>query len=132
MQSLVSLGLDIGINGCSMKTEDNMEVVKAVPLERLQIETDGPWCEMRATHASSKYKDAAPPLPKALKKEKWDKNCMIKGRNESASISQVAHVIAAVKGLMIEEICDAAWHNSIHMFGLGVTPSEQADDTFGP
>lgn len=43
MEKLVGLGFDIGINGCSMKTEENIEVVKAVPMERLQIETDGPW-----------------------------------------------------------------------------------------
>lgn len=43
MQRLVDLGLDIGVNGCSMKTEENLEVVKAIPLDRLQIETDGPW-----------------------------------------------------------------------------------------
>ena len=43
MQRLVDLGLDIGVNGCSMKTEENLEVVKAIPLGRIQIETDGPW-----------------------------------------------------------------------------------------
>jgi TatD DNase family protein len=43
MQRLVAMGFDIGINGCSMKTEENVSVVKEVPLDRLQIETDGPW-----------------------------------------------------------------------------------------
>lgn len=43
MERLVKLGVDIGVNGCSMKTEENLEVVKAIPLESLQIETDGPW-----------------------------------------------------------------------------------------
>ena len=125
MQSLVALGLDIGVNGCSMKTEENLEVVKAIPLDRLQIETDGPWCEMRASHASAKYKDAAPPLPRSVKKERWERDCMVKGRNESASISHIAHVIARVKGIPIKEVCEAAWRNSIRMFGLGESASEQ-------
>ena len=43
MEKMVALGLDVGINGCSMKTDENLEVMKAVTLKRLQIETDGPW-----------------------------------------------------------------------------------------
>ena len=62
---------------------------------------------MRASHASSKYKDDGPALPKAVKKEKWEKGSMVKGRNEPATICHVAHVIAKVKGLSIEEFCEA-------------------------
>lgn len=43
MRELVGLGLHVGVNGCSMKTDENLEVVRAIPLDRLQIETDGPW-----------------------------------------------------------------------------------------
>lgn len=119
MKSLVELGFDIGVNGCSMKTADNISVIKEIPLARLQIETDGPWCEIRPSHASSQYLKDGPALPKAVKKEKWQKGMMVKGRNEPATIPLVAHVIAKVKGITIQEVCEAAWHNSIAMFGLG-------------
>ncbi|KAK3722678.1 hypothetical protein LTR37_002249 [Vermiconidia calcicola] len=122
MQHIVALGFDVGINGCSMKTEENIAVVKEVPLERLQIETDGPWCDMRPSHASAKFTKDAPPLPKAVKKEKWSADCMVKGRNEPCAITQVAHAVAAIKGISIEEVCEAAWSNSIWMFGLGEVP----------
>jgi len=106
MQRLVKMGLDIGINGCSLKTEENLAVAKEVPLERLQIETDGPWCEIRPSHASSKYLKDAPELPKAVKKEKWSAEMMVKSRNEPCTISQVAHVVANIKGVSMEEVCE--------------------------
>ncbi|KAI9714417.1 MAG: hypothetical protein M1820_000378 [Bogoriella megaspora] len=119
MRRVLDLGFDVGINGCSMKTEENVAVVREVPLERLQIETDGPWCEMRPSHASAKFLEGAPSLPKAVKKEKWSQEFMVKGRNEPCAISQVAWAIAKIKGVEVEQVCEAAWNNSISMFGLG-------------
>lgn len=74
---------------------------------------------MRASHASAKYREGAPPLPKSVKKEKWNKEVMVKGRNESATICHVAHAIARVKGISTMAVCEAAWRNSIRMFGFG-------------
>ncbi|KAL5324706.1 hypothetical protein ACEPPN_009254 [Leptodophora sp. 'Broadleaf-Isolate-01'] len=53
MQELVARGWHIGVNGCSLKTEENCAVVKEIPLDKLHLETDGPWCEIRPAHASS-------------------------------------------------------------------------------
>ena len=63
---------------------------------------------MRASHASSKYMDGAPKLSmKAVKKEKWEKGLMVKGRNEPVTIVHVAHVIAKIKGISVEELVKA-------------------------
>ena len=106
MQAVVDMGFDVGINGCSMKTEENIAVVKAVPLERLQIETDGPWCDMRPSHASATYRKDAPELPKAVKKEKWTAEAMVKGRNEPCAITQVAYAVAAIKEVPVDVVCE--------------------------
>ena len=41
MTTQVDMGLYIGINGCSLKTEENLEVVKTIPLNKLLLETGG-------------------------------------------------------------------------------------------
>lgn len=62
---------------------------------------------MRPSHASAKYLKDAPPLPKAVKKEKFAKGLMVKGRNESATIPHVAYAIASIKDITVEEVCEA-------------------------
>ncbi|KAI9054073.1 hypothetical protein LZ554_001244 [Drepanopeziza brunnea f. sp. 'monogermtubi'] len=159
MQELVAQGWHIGVNGCSMKTEENCAVVKAIPLERLHIETDGPWCEIRPSHASSAVlsklrAELAPPPQaeagnaargnngqgsnrgnrkseegedpamgwggwKSVKKERWVEGATIKGRNEPCFIGRVAWAVAGIKGISVEEVCEAAWKNSVRMFGMG-------------
>lgn len=44
---------------------------------------------------------------KAVKKEKWEKGLMVKGRNEPVTIVHVAHVIAKIKNVSVEELCEA-------------------------
>ncbi|KAH8131529.1 hypothetical protein ACSS6W_001707 [Trichoderma asperelloides] len=158
MKELMDLGLHIGVNGCSLKTEENLAMVKEVTLDRIMLETDGPWCEVRPSHAGYQYlieKKPEPELPvpngdaqlpvgaaqqqtkrpkkqknqkkepdvpnrfKIVKKEQWQEGAMIKGRNEPCTIERVAKIVAAVKGVTIEELCEASWRNTVNVFGLG-------------
>ncbi|BAM40442.1 TatD-like deoxyribonuclease [Theileria orientalis strain Shintoku] len=55
MEELVKENFYIGVNGCSLKTDDNLNTVKKIPLDKLLLETDCPWCGIRNSHSSSKY-----------------------------------------------------------------------------
>lgn len=60
---------------------------------------------MRPSHASAALLKDAPPLPKSVKKEKWVKGALVKGRNEPVAIPRVALAIAKLKGISVEEVC---------------------------
>ncbi|KAK8094191.1 TatD family hydrolase [Apiospora hydei] len=189
MRELMDLGLYIGTNGCSFKTAENCAVVQEIHLNRLMLETDGPWCEVRPSHegwrllveqmkkeqqqqqlplsesttpgtstpssSAAATTDSATPsangsgaatpngqkpsqqqqsqrkgkkpqkkepeIPerwKTVKKEKWVEGAMIKGRNEPCMIERVSKIVAAIKGVSEEEVCEAAWKNTVQVFGL--------------
>jgi len=85
LAELLSLGdkVHIGINGCSLKTSDNLKVVKEIPLEKLCIETDSPYCEIRQSHACWKLlQESKPFVFESKKKEKFEMGFHVKSRNE--------------------------------------------------
>lgn len=117
MLKLVELGLDISVNGISFRTEGQRDMVKHIPLERLQLETDAPWCEILSTDPSIEpYLAAARLLPPSRKPNKFISGQMVKTRNESCTIERVGHVVAGLKGTTVDQIADAAWNNSCRMF----------------
>ncbi|KAI2615112.1 hypothetical protein GGR54DRAFT_614086 [Hypoxylon sp. NC1633] len=173
MRELMDLGLYIGTNGCSFKTAENCAVVKEIHLDRLMLETDGPWCEVRPSHEgwkhlieapkpaveatttanpdinaitgndaeisgaepakqqqkgskpkqqqSKKPQKKEPQVPerfKTVKKEKWVEGAMIKGRNEPCMIERVGKIVAGIKGVSVEEVCEAAWRNTTKVFAV--------------
>lgn len=113
---LIDLGFYIGVNGCSLKSEDNLNVIRNLPLDRLLLETDGPWCEIRPSHASSKYIKKLP--YSTTKPEKFHEGSMVRGRCEPAAIVNVAEVVAALHERTVEDVANIAWENSVNLFAL--------------
>lgn len=111
--SILQMGLYIGINGCSLKTEENLFSVTTIPSDRLMIETDCPWCEIRPTHASAK--DIITNFP-SVKKEKWQPDRMVKGRNEPCTIVQILEVLARIRDEEEEYLCNQIYKNTMKVF----------------
>lgn len=118
MLGLVDLGFHISVNGTSFRTEQQLAMVQAIPLDRLQLETDAPWCEVPTSGPVKDFLEGAPPLPPSKKHSKFVKGQMVKGRNESCFIERVAHIVAGVKGISLDDVVNAAWRNSCSMFRL--------------
>lgn len=119
MRDLTADGWSIGINGCSLKTDENLAVVKEIPVNLLMLETDAPWCDIRPSHASHKYLKlpGAPTVPESKKVERFEEGKMVRSRNEPCTIQQVAWIVAQVKGMDYAELVKHAYENTIKMFG---------------
>lgn len=95
----ISLGLYIGINGCSFKTEENLEVVKKIPIEKILIETDSPYCLVRKSYAGSKYIE--------IKKAKY---------NEPSFLLDIATILSKLKNIPMEELEEILFKNTLNVF----------------
>jgi len=80
---------------------------------------------MRPTHESSRYLEGWKDEWVWKKKEKWEEGTLVKGRNEPCCIGKVARAVAGIKSVSVERVCEAAWENSVRLFGLeGRLPGE--------
>ena len=86
-------------------------------MDRLLLETDAPWCGIKASHASALHVRSTRPC---VKKEKHSAGAMVKDRNEPACTAAVAEVLAALKGVSVQEVAGAATVNAVALFGPGL------------
>jgi TatD DNase family protein len=108
----------IGLNGCSLRKAENLEVARQLPLDRILLETDCPYCDVKRTHAGYKYVTTQFDTI-AEKKCNPDElpGCCVKGRNEPCQIVQIAEVVAGAKGISVEELAKACYANSLRLYG---------------
>lgn len=50
----------ISINGASLRDQSTIDSLHLIPINRLMIETDSPWCEIKKTHPSYKFLTKSP------------------------------------------------------------------------
>ncbi|XP_060528437.1 deoxyribonuclease TATDN1 [Cylas formicarius] len=111
----IDLGYYIGINGCSLKTLENLNTVAALPENKILLETDSPWCEVRPTHAGYKYISTQNILP-SVKKEKWKSDQLIKSRNEPVNIRQILDILSSVRKTDADTLCQIIYDNTNKLF----------------
>jgi TatD DNase family protein len=114
MEKLVKMGLFIGLNGCSLRSETFLtEVVPNIPEDRILFETDSPYCEIKPTHPGYMWlRD----VPRSFKAEKFVKGELVKNRNEPACINQVAQIVAKARGQCVISLSENVRNNTLRLF----------------
>lgn len=97
------LGLCLGIGGSLLMrpeiSEPLCEAVKESPLEKILLETDGPFVK--------------PIKPDYITKKKWEK-----ARNTSLILPVIANRIAELKGITVAEVLKITEENTRRVFGI--------------
>ena len=98
-------GLFIGINGCSLKTEEQLDAVCSIPSDSILVETDAPYCKIRKSSAGYRYITTGESERKLAR------------RNEPGSIVQVVEALAGVHGISKDELAWQVRNNAVSLFG---------------
>lgn len=113
MLELANLGLYIGVNGCSIRTEEGIKVVEQIPSHLLMLETDSPWCSIKPTHPSHKLISTT---FKSVKKEKFKMGSLVKDRNEPCHMINVLEAVAKIRKIDPVTLAQQVHDNTRRLF----------------
>jgi TatD DNase family protein len=108
------LSFYIGLNGCSLRTEENLANVARIPLDHILLETDCPYCDVRKTHPGHVHVKTQ---FDAKAEKKFERGLTVKNRQEPCHVRQIAEIVAGCKGLALQEVADTCYENSRKLFG---------------
>ena len=97
LQSLLATGVAVGINGASLRAEYSQEMITSLPMDRILLETDAPWCDIRATHPGHSLVKTT--FPQVKNEKKFELGKTVKNRQEPCHIVQVFEVLCGWKGV---------------------------------
>ncbi|SCM03419.1 TatD-like deoxyribonuclease, putative [Plasmodium chabaudi adami] len=116
--------LYIGVNGCSLKTPENINAVKKIPMDLLLLETDAPWCSIKKSHASYHYikdkyeKRNYTNLKKIKNILQCDDTVIFKDRNEPYNIVDIAEITYKIReeNMSFNSFCQKVRCNTVKLF----------------
>jgi TatD DNase family protein len=122
LERVLSLGCLVGINGCSLKTRANLDAAASVPLDRLVLETDGPWCDIRATHAGHGFVRSRWATRPAKRHDGGRVGECAKNRTEPCHLRQVLEVVAGARGEDPAAVAEQVLANTMRVFFRSAAP----------
>lgn len=132
LTELLQMGLHIGLNASAFRTEESAKKsVTQIPLDRLLLETDAPWCDIRRDNFGFQFiKSHYPTIKKEklkadhLKAEGFEVPC-IERRNEPCHLSNVLECFVGCRNLFVSSeevtipsITKHLYENTVRLFPL--------------
>ena len=107
-------GLYVGLNGCGLKTAENCAVAARIPLGRLLLETDAPWCALKAASPAAAHVRTR--WPAAKRGGALEPGALVRDRTEPCTVVQVAEAYAGLAGIALAAVAAAAEANADALF----------------
>ena len=113
LEIVLKQGWDIGVTCLSFLTDERIETMKKIPLERLHIETDSPFCDIKQNSAAFKFVNKK---SLGLRLPKYKPDTQVMRRNEPCNIIDVATIVSKINQIDHFAIIQTVYKNSHNLF----------------